>query len=145
MRRLALALALVVLAACGSDAGKKTDAAMPPKDAPRIDAARDARPVDAGVDAPQHVFEIVCPPAPAATITTNDGVDAYMPSAVTISQNGIVLFTTSNFHNVVPNPMNSDPGLNVGFAQSKCLQFTTTGTFGFHCSVHGFTGTVTVN
>ena len=44
-----------------------------------------------------------------------------------------------------PNTTMSDPGLNVGFGATKCLRFTAPGTFGFHCTPHGFAGTVTVN
>ena len=132
-----VAFLALVLAACGSDSTSKKPDAAAQKDAAKL--------ADAAIDAPQHVFAITCPPAPAATIMTNDGAFAYMPNSVTIAQNGIVLFIMSNIHDVVPDATNSDPGLSVGFAESKCLQFTTTGTFGFHCGPHGFTGSVTVN
>jgi plastocyanin len=83
--------------------------------------------------------------APVATIMTADGTFAYSPNAVTIMQGQVVEFMMSGTHNVVPNTSSSDPGLMVDFGATKCLQFTKTGTFGFHCMPHGFMGTVTVN
>ncbi len=114
----------MVLAACGSDSTKKTDAPM---------------------QASQTVNQVNCPATPDATVTTTDATFSYSPNAVTINQNGIVKFTMSAIHDVVPNSTGSDPGLNVGFNTTACLQFTAKGTFGFHCGPHGFTGTITVN
>ncbi len=82
--------------------------------------------------------------APTATIMTNDSTMSYAGSPATINMGQVVQFTTSANHNVTPNTTGSDPKLNVDFSTTKCLMFTSTGTFGFHCSVHGFTGSVTV-
>ncbi len=113
----------LVLAACGSSSSSK----------------------DAPMQASQTVNQVTCPATPAGTVTTTDATFAFNPNAVTISQNGIVKFTMSSIHDVVPNTTGSDPGLNVGFNTTACLQFTAKGTFGFHCGPHGFTGTITVN
>lgn len=126
MKRLA-AVALVV-AACGDDGG------MP--------VAPDARMIDASTHTVQTV---TCPASPAAMVMTTNAVDAYMPNAVTISVNQIVRFQMSGDHDVTPNPLGTtDPGLVVDGGQTKCLQFTQAGTFGFFCTPHGFTGTITV-
>ncbi|MGE5186847.1 MAG: hypothetical protein ACM31C_32560 [Acidobacteriota bacterium] len=114
----------LVLAACGGSSSSKSDAPM---------------------QASQTVNQVTCPATPDATVTTTDATFAYSPNAVTINQNGIVKFTMSSIHDVVPNSTGSDPGLMVGFNTTACLQFTAKGTFGFHCMPHGFTGTVTVN
>lgn len=115
-------LALAV-SACGSDAAKP----------------------DASVDAkPTSVVMVTCPATPAGTIMTNDMTDAYMPMSVMINQGQVVKFVTSVTHNVVPDPT-SDPGLKVDFSSpGTCLMFTQTGTFGFHCSIHLFEGSVVV-
>ena len=82
----------------------------------------------------------------AATVTTTDGMSSYSPMATSITMGQVVKFVTSLNHDVKPNPLNHpDPGLTVDFNMTKCLRFTSTGTFGFMCSVHGFVGTVTVN
>src|ERR1700690_366627 len=81
---------------------------------------------------------------PTATIMTNDATMSYAGSPATINMGQVVKFTTSANHNVTPNTSASDPKLSVDFATTKCMMFTSTGTFGFHCSVHGFTGSVTV-
>jgi plastocyanin len=109
-----------------------------------VDAVPDAL-GDAAPDAMALVLTVTCPGTPDATVTTSDAVMAYSPPSVSIPQNGIVEFQTSSLHDVVPDATGSDPGLAVGFNQTKCLQFTATGTFGFHCGPHGFTGSVTVN
>lgn len=103
----------------------------------------DAKMIDAATNT---VVESGCPATPAATIMTMDGTEAFMPMTATITLNGIVKFTTSLEHSVVPNPLaNPDAGLRVGFNMTKCLKFTATGTFGFMCDPHAFTGTITVN
>jgi plastocyanin len=148
-----MALALV-LAACGGgdDATKaKDDAATTPSDgdtnsdAPPVDST----PADAGVDAHIGVLSVTCDGSEVETVTTTAPSDAtamFTPDAITISQNDVVKFIMPSAHNVVPDPTAdlTDPGLRVNFNQTKCLQFTETGTFGYKCGPHGFKGTVTV-
>src|SRR5690349_10225609 len=85
------------------------------------------------VDGPMHdgtnatVVMVDCnSTAAAATVTMNDMVDAYMPMASTIAMGQVVKFVTSATHNVEPNTSAAmtDPGLSVGFSQTKCLRFT---------------------
>jgi plastocyanin len=113
-------------------------------DGPPADAGPDATMADAAPDAFQAVVTVTCANT-EPVISTTDGVFSYSGSPVTIAQNTAVKFVMSATHNVVPNTTGSDPGLVVGFATTKCLKFTTTGTFGFHCGPHSFTGSVTVN
>jgi plastocyanin len=131
---------LVVLVAlgCGSEDSKAIDAPRP----------IDGRIVDAGPDAPPdaatEVRVVNCAGAnPVAMVTSEDGTDAFMPVGTTITVNQVVQFEMAPTHNVVP--VASDPGLTVGFGQTKCLQFTATGTQNFKCAPHGFTGSITVN
>jgi plastocyanin len=127
-----LALAALVLAACGGDDGGDNT--------PMADAA--VQPDGSTA----KVVTVQCPASPAATVTTSNLADAYHPMATTISVNGIVKFEMSSSHNVAPNPIaaNTDDGLSVGFGQTRCLQFKEAGTYGFMCTPHGFVGTVTV-
>jgi plastocyanin len=152
---LALALAsLSTVAACGGDDGGKAHSDAPKSidgkaiDAKPIDAhLADAHLVDAHlIDAPQAtVVAVTCPTTPDATVTTSGF--AYMAAQTTISVNQIIKFTMppGTNHDVSPDATGSDPGLHVDFNAIACLQFTHTGTFGFHCSIHGFTGSITVN
>ena len=122
------ALLLVAIAACGGDDGMTTTI--------------DARSVDA---VPNKVMEIGCPASPDGNVTTNAGGTAYVPMQTTISVNGIVRFMMPADHNVVPNTLTTtDPGLSVPFNTTKCLRFTTAGTYGFNCGPHGFAGTIVV-
>ena len=102
----------------------------------------------AAIDTPAQqstLVEVSCTSiAPTATVMTNDATMSYAGSPATINMGQVVQFTTSANHNVTANTTGSDPKLNVDFATTKCFMFTSTGTFGFHCSVHGFTGSVTV-
>ena len=143
MRR---ALCLVLLVGCGDDGGSvQKDAAAGDGmmiDGQLVDAPR---PVDAGIDAQQFVLSVTCPGGTLPTITSTDGELFYTPNSVTIAQNDIVKFVTSATHDVVPNTTNSDPGLRVAKNETRCLQFTITGTLGFHCGPHGFQGTIVVN
>ncbi len=126
-----LPLLCLLLAACGDDGGTMT----------QVDAP-------AGVDAPTAtVMKVTCPALVAATVTTTDASFSYSPMATTITAGSVVKFNTSSSHDVKPNPIapKTDPGLNVGFNEMACLQFTATGTFGFVCSLHSFAGTITVN
>jgi plastocyanin len=56
----------------------------------------------------------------------------------------MVEFKLTPAHNVSPALTNSDPGLKVDYGADICLKFTKAGTFGFYCTTHGFTGSVTV-
>ncbi len=134
---LVIALAApAALVACGGgdDGGQSTIDAPKPIDARTIDAA-----------APATVTAIACPTTPDGAVATTDAQFSYMPNAVTIAQNGIVKFSTSPSHDVAPNISGSDPGLVVGFNKTVCLKFSAKGAFGFHCTPHGFAGTITVN
>lgn len=125
-----LALAFLIFGACSSDDGG-----------------------GGGVDAPvtgNKVTTVNCASStPAATVTTKDnggdgGSDVFMPMATTISVGDVVKFVMPGIHDVVPNT-GVDAGLSVGLGDTKCLKFSTAGTFAFHCGPHGFPGTITVN
>lgn len=131
MQRFAAVL-LLIATACGDDGGNE----------PRRDAAIDSRIVDAAPDAQAFVRTVACG-SEVATVTTVG--DTFSPDTVTIMQNEIVRFTMPSDHNVVPDLTGSDPGLFVFFGETKCLQFTTTGTFNFRCGPHNFAGSITVN
>ena len=80
----------------------------------------------------------------AATHGVDIELSAFNPSFVSINVNDEVVWTwVSDFHNTV-----SDTGLwnsdvhNAGFTFSQT--FTNAGTFPYHCTVHGFAGTVEV-
>jgi plastocyanin len=119
-----LALAALLLAACGGDDG-----------------------TPAQIDAPAltKVQKVTCPTTADATVMTTSTVDAYMPMNTPLPVGGVVKFVMAPAHNVAPNTVGaSDPGLTVDFGETKCLKFTEAGTFGFFCSAHGFSGTITV-
>src|ERR1044072_4061179 len=124
-----LLLAALVLAACGGDDGGGT--------------TTDARPADTG--ATNKVQTVTCPTTADATVMTTDASSSYMPMTTTVPKGAVVKFVTSPTHDVAPNTIGtSDPGLVVGFGQTKCLKFTESGTFGFYCTTHSFSGTITV-
>ena len=75
---------------------------------------------------------------PAMTISTNG--DAYSPTSASISVGQVIQFTMPTAHNV----SSTTTGLAVDFGQTACLKFTAAGTYNFKCSVHLFTGSVTV-
>ena len=139
---------MCLLAACGSDSSS------PQKmDAPRM---QDGKPVDgktfldaaidAPPDAPTNVVTVACPTTPKVTITTTNTVpSAYSPATATILQGDIVKFVMPAIHDVSPDATGSDPGIHVPFGATMCKQFMTKGTFGFHCSLHLFKGSITVN
>ena len=109
--------ALLLIAACGGG----DDGAVAPD-------------AEVGVD---NVTEVSCTGATiAATITT--GAGTYSPTSATISVGEIVEFTPASTHDV----NGDDPGLTVPFGGDLCFSFDTAGTYGFHCSAHGFQGTV---
>ena len=121
----------LALAACGSDNGTKAP------DGPTADSA------PAGT-----VVAVSCAGiTPAMTVTATDG--GYMPATATIMQGQVVLFNTTATHDVTPGHVPpdttiSDPGIHVDFNKTECRMFTQTGDYGFHCSIHMFDGTITV-
>ena len=120
------ALWMVVLAACGGDDGNMQTVMDAPANTNKVQA-------------------VTCPSAVDGNVLTTSTVDAYMPMTQTVPLNAVVKFTMASVHNVAPNTVGStDPGLVVDFGQTKCLKFTQTGTYGFFCSAHGFSGTITV-
>ncbi|HTR55198.1 MAG TPA: hypothetical protein VMJ10_31160 [Kofleriaceae bacterium] len=118
------------LAACGSsnsqnDAATKKDGAS----APTVGT------VDCGTFTPVATVTIV-------------GM-AYSPQPLTINEGQVVEFVTTSTHNVTPGHFSADstiadPGLSVDFSTTACKMFTFAGPYGFHCSVHGFDGTIMV-
>jgi plastocyanin len=121
------ALAVLVLAACGGD-----DGTNPMADAPATT---------------NKVQTVTCPTTADGMVMTTSTVDAYMPATQTVPKNAVVKFVMASVHDVNPNTVGgatSDPGLAVGFGQTKCLKFTESGTFSFFCSAHSFVGTITV-
>jgi plastocyanin len=123
-------LYLLMLVACTNHNSSQTDA-----------------PANSGGDSSASGIVMVTCSNPEATITTSGFT--FTPNAVTITQGQVIRFQMPDTHNVVPGhqPADStisDPGLNVDFNTTKCLMFTRTGTYGFHCQPHGFNGTVTV-
>ena len=134
MLRLGL-VALAVCAACSSSSSKNPDA--PPM---KMD----------GSGGSSAVQTVSCAGiTPAATVTAMDGVLMYMPATTTISQGQVVLFMTTATHDVSPghhvaDSTISDPGIHVDFNMTGCRMFTQAGDYGFHCSIHNFDGTITV-
>jgi plastocyanin len=132
------ALALLALCGCGNNA-KPPDAHIP--DSVVVDQPP---PIDAP---PPTVFAVTpCPATVAQLVTATTNIPyAYQPPASSIHVDDVVQFQMPAIHNVVPNATSSDSGLEVNFGETKCLKFTKPGTFGFHCSPHGFAGSVNVN
>jgi plastocyanin len=125
------AMVALVIAACGGSDSKTPDAPAQ-HDAPGGGAT---------------VQMVTCPGTPAATVTTSGFM--YSPTSVTIMQGQVVQFTMPSSHDVVPGHVPSDStisdsGLTVNFSETKCLMFTQTGSYGFHCMPHSFNGTVVV-
>jgi hypothetical protein len=123
------------------------DAPLPPDAAPDAPPLPDAPPApDAAPDAPPPPVEIVlCPVAVAATITTTSS--AYVPPSTTINAGETIEFNPGGApHDMVSGTVASPDGL---FAtptgDTVCLQFNVAGTYPFFCSVHTFTGSITVN
>jgi plastocyanin len=138
MKACALFVAFTVAAgACGGDDELQRDAAV-------SDGLHDSLAIDAPPDAAQFVMEVSCTGSELTIVTENNMFD-YIPMMRTIDQNDVLRFDMSSTHNVVPTASGSDPGLVVGFSQTKCLKFTATGVFTFRCTSHDFVGTVTVN
>jgi plastocyanin len=126
-----IALAALVCAACGGDDGGG--------------GTPDAATADTNTNT-SKVQAVTCPTTADATVTVNTAGDSYTPKDTTIPVSAVVKFVMTAGHDAQPNPLTtSDPGLTVGFAETKCLKFTATGTYGFYCTNHSFAGTVTVN
>src|SRR5688572_30781066 len=127
--RVSLAALFVAAAACGGSGGGGDDDDTP----------------DAPVQQATVVEVNPCPATPDATVITT-GAFMYMPKDTTITQGQVVKFEMDPSHDVAPSRnMSTDPGLKVGFGATKCLRFTTAGTFNYFCTPHGFTGSVVVN
>lgn len=73
----------------------------------------------------------------AATVMT--GVGTYDPVDTTISVGEIVEFDLGTGHDVT-----SSDGFHVNFAGNGCFRFDAAGTYPFHCSAHGFMGSIIV-
>ena len=117
---------VLVIAACGDD-GTSVDA--PP--------AANVAAVDCASNAPTQTI--------TATGTMPDGSDGkFMPMSVTITKGQVVKFVMSQLHNMAPNT-GTDPALTVNFGETKCFKFNAAGTYNFHCTPHGFQGSVVVN
>jgi plastocyanin len=127
--RSSLAL-LIALAACKSsssstpDGGRQSDAPGP------------------------SVVAVTCPDTVPLTVDAPDSDMKFVfaPASNPITVGDIVMFTTHAAHNVVPDPAaaKTDPGLTVNQNDTKCLEFTQTGTFGFMCGIHSFKSAITV-
>lgn len=121
------AIVALVLAACGGSDNNTADA---PK---TIDSA------------PATVQTVTCPATPAATVMTSGFM--YAPVTTMINQGQIVQFVMPAEHDAEPGHFDgtlADPGLTVDFNQTKCLMFTQSGMYGFHCGPHHFDGTIVV-
>lgn len=122
------ALVLITLAACGGDDGSPT-----------------TTPDATGSGSSNKVVEVTCPATADAMVTVNAGGTAFVPMTQTVPVMAVVKFVMTPTHDTKPNTLTTtDPGITVGFGQTKCLKFTATGTFGFFCSAHSFAGTITV-
>ncbi len=113
-----IAWVVVVVAACG---GTKTK-----MDAP---GGATVQAVDCAANPPNATVTVVSTPTLG-----------YSPQMTTISVGQVVEFMMPSAHNVA----SATPGLAVDFGQTACLQFSTAGTYDFHCSVHLFAGSVKV-
>lgn len=147
LRCLALPVALA-LAACGgedevlpidSPAGTIDGATL---DASSSDAPIDGLVVDAPVDAPSSVQLIAnCTGVPNPDVTVSAGGGVFDPQNPTLPVNGVLRYE--------PGAGNHDMAATNGefatpMGEITCLRFTAAGTFPVRCTVHGFTGTVTV-
>jgi hypothetical protein len=164
MRSLGSTFALVALVACGGGGGGNTDAPAGHVDAPKSgDATHDDAPHS--IDAPGSgsgsatVIKVDCgsgSDAPTVIVTASSSPDAYIStpagsasnnSEITVNQVVEFNMVPAMTHPVGPNASAgmTDSGLRAGDGAVTCLQFTAPGTFHYHCTVHGFTGTVTVS
>ncbi len=98
--------------------------------------------IDAPPVTPSIVLVDPCPATPDATITTLATMFD-MPS-VTINQGQVVKFVSTSTHPISA-LAGTDSTLAVPEGATRCFRFTMAGTFKFKCTVHGYTGTLTVN
>jgi plastocyanin len=119
-RSMSIVAGLIVLVACGGGGGGGTDPPPPPPPPP--------------------------PLVHAERVTATTGL-AFDPSTVSIAASDTIYFTFQSVqHNVIFDATPGSPS-NVPASQSTTVkrQFTTAGTFNYHCSIHPqMTGTVTV-
>ena len=146
---LPLAFSLLLVACGDNDDGDDNtppiDSATdsPTSDGPDIDAPIDGPAIDAPIDAPSSVQVIPnCTGIPVGqedhVITVSMG-SAFSPQNSTIQVNDVVRFEPGGFHDI-DSPGNFDTPPN----QVSCLRFTAAGTFPIQCSIHQFTGSITV-
>jgi plastocyanin len=127
-----MVICAALLAACGGSDNTSIDAPAGQHDAPPT----------------ASVQTVTCPATPAATVMTSGFM--FAPMTTTITQGQVVQFVMPSTHDVVPGHVPadsalSDPGLTVNFSETKCLMFTQSGMYGFHCGPHSFNGTIVVN
>jgi plastocyanin len=96
----------------------------------------DAADIDANPPA-GDVVEVSCNGATIAQTITTAGL-AYSPETATIAVGEIVRFSPTTGHDV------NNADFHVDFAGDACFRFDVAETYTFDCSVHGFTGTLTV-
>jgi plastocyanin len=142
MRKLSFVLscsAWIAVAACGSSSSTNVDAAPPPAVDAAVPAVDAAPTIDAAAPPAGVATEVPCANAPTAPTISTPGF-AYTPATTNIAAGSVVKFTLSSDHDVA----STTTGLRVDFGATKCLKFATAGTYTFHCTPHGFVGTITV-
>jgi plastocyanin len=107
-----------LLAACGTSS--------PGADGPDAAASTSIKAVD-------------CASASPAMMVTTVG-NAYQPAQASIPVGGVIKWTLPPQHDV----SSTTAGLHVDFGGTVCLQFTQASQYSYKCSVHGFTGAITV-
>ncbi len=136
---LPLACALLLVACGDNDDG---DDNTPPIDgaidAAPSDGAIDA-PSDGAIDAPSSVVVIPDCTGVTANVTVSAAGGSYNPQNSTLMVNQVLRFEPGGFHDI-DSPGNFDTAPN----QVVCLRFTAAGTFPIQCSIHQFTGMITV-
>lgn len=134
------------IAACGGD-----DTSTPPIDAAgNLDGASIDSPTGtpdaASPDAPPAavVEEVACPATPASEVSAPGF--SFVITTASVPINSIVRFTMPGSHSAVSGETagTDDGQFRVNFNETKCLRFTTAGTYGFWCNPHQFTGSITV-
>ncbi len=96
----------------------------------------DVADIDAGVS---NVVSVSCAGATIAATVTTDGL-AYSPVNSTIAVGDTVRFTPAGTHDV----NGDEPGFDVPLGGDACFHFTAAGTYPFHCTPHGFQGSIVV-
>lgn len=125
-RSLVLCLALV---ACGGGGDDPPGDSAPAGDAP-----------------PATVMSVTCDGTETIEVETTGGF-RFSPMNASVPVGGVVKFTNSSQHSVVPGANPTDSGLRAGFGTSTCLKFTVAGEFNYKCNPHTTTmlGKVMVN